>query len=243
MKHNNLKDTNMKYLDEYIEQLQNSYKQKDKEKIQQAIENLSQAYNTSNTRRYIGSYIKHLIDVLEDLDKQKIEEAIEILIEAYKNGNKIFIVGNGGSASNASHMACDLGKGTLSRIYDDGKKRFKVYSLTDNVAMMTAIANDLSYEDVFVQQLRNLIDKGDVIIALSGSGNSVNVIKSVQYAKEHGAKSIGFLGFKTGGKLAHLVDCAIIANSNEYGPCEDVQLVLDHMITVWLARIRLINNE
>jgi D-sedoheptulose 7-phosphate isomerase len=243
MKHNNLKDTNLKYLDTYIEQLQSSYKQKDKIKIEEAIEKLSSAYNTSSISKYISSYIKHLIEVLEDLDKNKIESAIEMLVTAYKNGNKIFILGNGGSASNASHMACDLGKGTLSRIYDDRKKRFKVYSLTDNVAIMSAIANDLSYDDIFVQQLRNLIEKDDVVIALSGSGNSINVIKAVNYARERQAKIIGFLGFKNGGKLAGMVDCAIIANSNEYGPCEDIQLVLDHMMTAWLARIRLTDDE
>jgi D-sedoheptulose 7-phosphate isomerase len=172
-----------------------------------------------------------------------IEQAVDMLEEAYKKGRKIFIMGNGGSASNSSHMACDLGKGTLSRVYDDHKKRFKVYSLTDNVALMSAFANDLSYEDIFVQQLRNLVEKDDVVIALSGSGNSINVIKAVKYAKFCKAKSIGFLGFGNGGKLASLVDCAIISKSNQYGPCEDIQLILDHIISEWMARVRINNHK
>jgi D-sedoheptulose 7-phosphate isomerase len=192
---------------------------------------------------FISKYIDELKRCLDILDRAKIETAIEILMQAYTKGKKVFIIGNGGSASNASHIACDLGKGTLSRIYDDHKKRFKVYSLTDNVAMMTAFANDLSFKDVFIQQLRNLVQAGDVLIVLSGSGNSMNVIKAVRYARKRRAKTIGFLGFKTGGTLAKLVDCAIIADSSEYGQCEDIQLILDHIISDWLAKVRIKNGS
>lgn len=189
-------------------------------------------------RKHIKAYIKELKTCLNHLNLSKIEEAIEILMEAYNNCKQVFILGNGGAASNASHMACDLGKGTLLREYDENEPRFKVISLTDNVAIMTAFANDLAYEDIFLQQLRNLVEKDDVVIALSGSGNSVNVIKAVEYAKRYGAKTIGFLGFKTGGKLARILDCSIIADSPLYGPSEDVQLVLDHIITSYIARIK-----
>src|SRR3989344_8683649 len=177
---------------------------------------------------HIVKYIDDLKFALEKLPHEKIEEAIEIILKAFKKDRKIFIMGNGGSASNASHMACDFSKGTLRRVYDENEKRIRVISLTDNVAIMTAFANDLSYEDIFIQQLRNLVDEGDVVIALSGSGNSTNVIKAIQYAKRCKAKTIGFLGFKTGGKLAKLVDVALIAKSDHYGPCEDIQLILDH---------------
>ncbi|OGG04297.1 hypothetical protein A2Z33_04065 [Candidatus Gottesmanbacteria bacterium RBG_16_52_11] len=187
---------------------------------------------------HISSYIMELIRCLVMLDKIKIGEAVGILTQAYRDGKKVFIIGNGGSASNASHMSCDLSKGTLSRIYDDSEPRFKAYSLTDNVAIMTAFGNDLSYEDIFVQQLRNLVESGDVVIALSGSGNSPNVIKAVLYARKCQAKTIGFLGFKTGGKLAAIVDCAVIADSNKYGQCEDIQLILDHILTSWLAIVK-----
>lgn len=187
---------------------------------------------------YIDDYIRQLKQALDNIDKNKIELVIKMLITAYKNRKKVFIMGNGGSAATASHMACDLGKGTLKRVYDEAEERFKVYSLTDNVAILSAFANDLSFEDIFVQQLRNLVEKDDVVIALSGSGNSANVVKAVRYAKKCKAKTIGFLGFKTGGKLAGLVDCAVIIDSLNYGICEDAQLILDHIITSWLARIK-----
>ncbi|OGG00074.1 hypothetical protein A3D78_05145 [Candidatus Gottesmanbacteria bacterium RIFCSPHIGHO2_02_FULL_39_14] len=194
--------------------------------------------NRLSSQAFIDDYIRGLKESLDRLPRDKIEEAIGIILEAYKRGRKIFVMGNGGSASNASHMACDLGKGTLRRVYDEREKRFRVISLTDNVALMTAFANDLSYSDVFVQQLRNLVEAEDVVIVLSGSGNSINVVRAVKYAKKKGAKTIGLLGFKTGGKLAAMVDCAIIADSLHYGQCEDIQLILDHIITSWIARVK-----
>jgi D-sedoheptulose 7-phosphate isomerase len=189
-------------------------------------------------RKYIDFYIRNLKNCLERLDYEAVEKTVDTLMDAYRNNRQVFIIGNGGAASNASHMACDLGKGTLMREYDENEPRFRVVSLTDNVAIMTAFANDLSYEDIFVQQLRNLIEKDDVLIALSGSGNSINIIKAVEYAKKCQAKTIGFLGFKTGGKLAKIVDLAIIADSPFYGPSEDLQLILDHIITSWIAKIK-----
>jgi len=190
------------------------------------------------TKAFIEKYIRELKRCLDDLDSKRIEQAISILLLAYKKGRKVFILGNGGSASNASHMASDLGKGTLRRVYDETELRFKVYSLTDNTALLTSFANDLSFDDIFVQQLRNLVEKGDVVIALSGSGNSKNVIKAIEYAKKRGASTIGFLGFNTGGKVGRLVDCAIIASSTSYGVSEDIQLVLDHIITSWIAKVK-----
>src|SRR3989338_3010710 len=158
---------------------------------------------------FIEDYIFELSRCLKSLDKTKLELIIDVLINAYKKDKKVFILGNGGSASTASHMACDLGKGTLQRIYDNTERRLRVISLNDNVAIMTAFANDLSFEDIFVQQLRNLVETDDLVIALSGSGNSANVIKAMKYAKACGAKTIGLLGFRTGGKLAKVVDCSI----------------------------------
>lgn len=195
-----------------------------------------------NPKKFIDDYFLELKRCLDRLDKDKIELAIDMLMEAYKNGRKVFLLGNGGSASTASHMACDLSKGTLRRVYDNTERRLQVISLADNIALMTAFANDLSYEDIFVQQLRNLVEADDVVIVLSGSGNSPNVVKAVEYAKECGAKTIGFLGFKTGGKVGKIVDCAIIVDSNFYGPIEDIQLVLDHLITAWIAKIKTIHD-
>ncbi|MDP3987516.1 MAG: SIS domain-containing protein [Candidatus Levybacteria bacterium] len=191
-----------------------------------------------NTHQFVKNYLSELKTTLDSLDLEKIEEAIDLLIQTYNKRRKVFIFGNGGSASTATHMACDLGKGTLQRVYDNNERRLKVISLNDNVALITAFANDLSFDDIFSQQLRNLVDSDDLVIALSGSGNSKNVVKALKYAKECGAKTIGILGFKTGGEAGKLVDCAIIANTNHYGQIEDIQLILDHILTSWIARVK-----
>ena len=185
-----------------------------------------------------NDYIKELKKVIDSLDLKRVEEAFEMLMGVYRAGRRVFILGNGGSASTASHMASDLSKGTLARVYDDKEKRLQVISLTDNVSLLTAFANDLSYDDIFVQQLRNLIEKGDLLIVLSGSGDSENVIRAVKYSRSRSAKTIGLLGFETGGKLAKLVDCAIIAQSNHYGPIEDTHLIFNHIMTSWFAKAK-----
>lgn len=192
---------------------------------------------------FIDGYLSEIIRCLASIDKTKIELVIDALVDAYKKDRKVFILGNGGSASTASHMACDLGKGTLQRVYDDTERRFRVISLTDNVVIMTAFANDLSFDDIFVQQLRNLVETDDVVIALSGSGNSPNVVKAIEYAKVCGAKTIGILGFKTGGKVGSIADYSIIVDSNHYGPIEDIQLVLNHMIAAWIAKVKHIHDK
>lgn len=198
---------------------------------------------TQDRRKFIRDYIDELKDCLGKLDLEKVDLAIDMLTEAYKNNRKVFIFGNGGSASTASHMACDLGKGTLQRVYDHEERRLRVISLTENVALLTAYANDLSFADIFVQQLRNLVESDDLVIALSGSGNSPNIVKALEYVKKCGAKTIGILGFKDGGKAGRLVDCAINVDSNFYGPIEDIQLVLNHLITAWIARVRRIEDN
>lgn len=194
-------------------------------------------------KNFIDGYLAEINRCLNSLDKEKIELVIDVLVAAYKKDRKVFILGNGGAASMASHMACDLGKGTLQRVYDNTERRFKVISLTDNVAIMTAFANDLSFDDIFIQQLRNLVETDDVVIALSGSGNSRNVVKAVEYAKSCGAITIGILGFKTGGKLGKLVDYSILTDSTNYGPIEDMQSVINHMIASWIAKIKNIHDQ
>lgn len=196
-----------------------------------------------NRKEFILSYVNEVKRCLDALDKDKLELAIDMIMQVYKKNKKIFILGNGGSASTASHMSCDLGKGTLQRLYDNTEKRFRVISLTDNVALMTALANDLSFDDIFTQQLRNLVEADDLVIALSGSGNSPNIVKAIKYAKACGAKTVGFLGFKKGGRVGKIVDCAIIVNSNHYGPIEDIHLILDHLITSWIAKIKNIHDK
>lgn len=188
--------------------------------------------------KFIDSYLSEIKHCLDTLDKETLELATDMVMETYRNNGKIFIFGNGGSASISSHLACDLGKGTLRRVYDNSERRLRTISLTDNVAIMTAFANDLSFDDIFVQQLRNLVETGDLVIAFSGSGNSKNIIKAVQYAKQSGARTIGLLGFKTGGKLKDMVDCAIVVDSNHYGPIEDLHQILGHLLAAWIAKAK-----
>lgn len=177
----------------------------------------------------IQKYISHLQDVLERLTLEDVRHTIDAIMEAYRAEKQIFVIGNGGSASTASHLACDLGKGTSV----PGKPRFRVMSLTDNVATMTAWSNDVSYEDVFVEQLKNFVNPGDVVLGISASGNSENVLRAMQYAADIGCKTIGWSGFG-GGKLATICDLNVVVDSNLYGPVEDVHLILNHILHAWI---------
>ena len=180
--------------------------------------------------KFITDYFGELKKIFDDIKWKDIQEISDIIYKAYLNERTIFILGNGGSASTASHFACDLGKGTLSRVYDSSEKRFRVVSLTDNAATISAYANDLSFDDIFIQQLRNLVRKGDVVIAITGSGNSKNVVKAVKYARESGAITVGMLGFD-GGKVKRFLDKYVIVPSSHYGRIEDLHVILEHLIT------------
>src|SRR3989344_7466785 len=175
-------------------------------------------------REIAKSYYKDLKKVIDQTDLDDIQKIAEQLLKAYENDKTVFIFGNGGSASTASHMAADFGKGTLKNVYDSKEKRFRVISLTDNVASMTAFANDLSYDDMFSQQLHNLIKAKDVVIGISGSGNTPNIIKALMYAKNQGATTVGLLGHTSGGKARDLVDLDVTIQSNNYGIIEDLHL-------------------
>lgn len=177
----------------------------------------------------IQNYISHLQGVLERLVLPDVRRSIDVIMEAYYAEKQIFVIGNGGSASTASHLACDLGKGTSI----PGKPRFRVISLTDNVATMSAWSNDVSYEDVFVEQLKNLVNPEDVVIGISASGNSENVIRAMRHAKEIGCKTIGWSGFG-GGTLATICEVNVVVDSNRYGPVEDVHLILNHVLHAWI---------
>jgi D-sedoheptulose 7-phosphate isomerase len=183
-------------------------------------------------------YLDELKETIDLVDLEDVQKVASVLLKAYRNNRRVFILGNGGAASTASHMACDLGKGTLKNVYNPEEKRFQVISLTDNVATMTAYANDLSFDDMFVQQLHNLVAKDDVVIGISGSGNTPNIIKALMYAKSQGATTVGFLGFKSGGKARDLVDYDITIQSSNYGVIEDLQLALDHILTTCLSYMK-----
>lgn len=167
-----------------------------------------------------------LIQALEKVNMSSLDQAVSVLWEAYEQNKQVFILGNGGSASTASHMACDIGKGVVC----EGKKRFRVQSLCDNVAVMTAWANDVSYETIFKDQLENMLNQGDIVIAISASGNSPNVVKAIEYANTQGAIIIGMSGFK-GGRLYELADVKIHFPVSDYGQVEDLHLMAEHIIT------------
>jgi len=153
-----------------------------------------------------------------------IQDAVEVLLSANYVRSTIFTVGNGGSAATASHLACDLAKGTIT----PGRPRFRVVALTDNVPLMTAWSNDVAYEDVFVEQLRGLIRRGDVLVAFSGSGNSENVLRAVKLARQVGGITIGFSGY-AGGRLSTMVDVPVVVPNHCMEQIEDVHMTLCHL--------------
>lgn len=174
----------------------------------------------------IKKYVRGLQDALNEMNMQAINTAVDVLWDAYWNNRQVFILGNGGSATTASHMACDIGKGV---VYKE-KKRFRVQSLCDNVAVLTAWANDVSFDTIFKDQLENLLNPQDVVIAISASGNSPNVIKAVEYARNQGAIVISMSGF-SGGKLKQMSDVNIHFPVNDYGQVEDLHMMSEHIIT------------
>lgn len=179
----------------------------------------------------IQEYISHLQGVLDRLSLPDVRQSIDLVMQAYRADRQIFVIGNGGSASTASHIATDLGKGTSL----PGVRRFRVISLTDNVSTMTAWSNDVCYEDVFLEQLKNLVKPGDLVIAISASGNSENIIRAIRHAKDVGCKTIGWTGFG-GGQLQQLADVSVVVDSHEYGPVEDVHLILNHILHAWICK-------
>jgi D-sedoheptulose 7-phosphate isomerase len=173
-------------------------------------------------------YMKGLRVCLDEvvLQEKNIERIADIIFRAYKNGKQVFVIGNGGSASTASH--CALGFEKQSAI--EGKPRIRSKSLTDNVALITALANDINYTSIFKEQLVNQLDDGDVLVAISASGNSPNIIQAAEYAKGRGAIIVGFIGFG-GGKLKELADESVCLISKNYGQVEDTHLALTHILS------------
>lgn len=170
-------------------------------------------------------YFEELKKILEEISLEKVEKVVEIIYGAYREGKQVFIMGNGGSAATASHFACDLSKGTIV----EGKERFKVISLNDNMSLITALSNDFGYERVFIEQLMNLISEKDVVIGISASGNSENILQAVDYARGKRAITLGFIGFG-GGKLKEMVDEHITVTSISYEQVENIHLILSHAI-------------
>lgn len=171
-------------------------------------------------------YFEELQRTIPTLCYDAINGIADALVDANEAGRGVYVFGNGGSAALASHLACDLGKGTA---YCDGGTRFRIMALTDNLALLTAWANDSSYEHVFAEQLRNFICADDVAFAISGSGNSKNVLNALEVARKAGAIRLGLSGFK-GGKMKGLCDICAVVPSNDMQIIEDVHLAMAHSI-------------
>ena len=182
---------------------------------------------------FAKDYIRGLKDVLDRIPLGPVDEIIQAIELAQDNRQQVFVIGNGGSAATASHMMNDLCKGTLGHKGDAPWPRLRVIALTDNVSLMTAWANDTDYNHIFSEPLKNLAQRGDLLIAISASGNSPNILAAVEAAKQIGVKVIGLTGFG-GGKLAKLADISFVVPSDGYGPVEDVHMILDHIITGYL---------
>jgi D-sedoheptulose 7-phosphate isomerase len=177
----------------------------------------------------IDTYLRELEHVIHTLSLTDVQAVVEALLSNWRARRTVFVFGNGGSAATASHMANDLNKFTIV----EGKHRFRVMALTDNIPLLTAIGNDIGYTDIFVEQLHNWLQPGDTVIAISASGNSPNVLKAVTYAKSAGATVIGFCG-QPGGQLAQLADLKVIIPSPHIGQQEDGHMILDHVISIAL---------
>lgn len=174
---------------------------------------------------WIKDYVKAQQAALASIPVAAVEDIIELFRDALRQDRQIFVFGNGGSASNASHFATDLGKGSSDKI----GRRFRVLSLNDNVSWMTALGNDYSYEDVFVRQLMNYGKPGDIAFAMSVSGSSPNAVRAMEWARANGLRTIALVGGKRG-KLASVAETVIAIDSPHYGRVEDAQMGICHMI-------------
>ena len=175
--------------------------------------------------KHLKSYLEDLSSAMAALDLEGVHRIRDACAAVRDQGKQIFVCGNGGSAATASHMSNDLGKGASY----GRESRFKIISLTDNVSWMTALANDLDYDRIFSEQLRNFAQEGDLLIAISGSGNSPNVLNAVQAARELAIKTAGLTGFG-GGKLAGMVDLPVVVDSHHMGRVEDLHMIIVHLI-------------
>ena len=174
---------------------------------------------------FVENYVEGVTVCLQELLQQNVAEIADAILKAQKDGRQIYIMGNGGSAATASHFANDL----KLRTTVEGKPGIRVTSLTDNIAIITAIGNDTDYSSIFMEQLVGRLTEGDVVIGISASGNSPNVLKAMEFAKSNGAITVGFIGFN-GGKLKELSDKCVVLSSSSYEQIEDTHLCLAHIL-------------
>ncbi len=180
---------------------------------------------TFTAQSLIGTYLDELRDAMQRVLSPELDRAVQLLREARARDATILFCGNGGSASTASHFACDLGKNTVHPV----KGRFRTVALVDNIAAITAWGNDNGYDQIFVEQAQNLMRPGDVLVAISGSGNSQNVLLAADYAHRTGCTVLGLIGFD-GGKLKELADIALIVPGRSIEQAEDGHMIINHAI-------------
>lgn len=182
-------------------------------------------------KNQIIDYLEDLKNIINSFPVGELDEIINVIIKTHDAGKKFFVMGNGGSAATASHITCDINKGVGYRL----NKRIKVICLNDNIPTVLAYANDISFEDVFVEQLKNFIEKGDLIIAISASGRSKNILKAVKFANSHGAITVGLTG-GDGGGLARISNYSIIVKSHDTQKIEDGHMIIAHILMQVLAK-------
>ena len=190
---------------------------------------------TATRERFVAGYLAGIQRCLAALSVDDVARLLSCLERAYAEDRQVFIIGNGGSAATASHMACDLGKNLYPPSSAGSVRRLRVSSLTDNVSLLTALANDCGYDQVFSQQLAIALQPDDLVIAISASGNSPNVLEALTFARGRGARTAALLGFD-GGRARDLVDVAVVVGSRDYGQVEDLHLMLNHIVAGWLRQ-------
>jgi len=197
------------------------------------MHNIDTAFQRSNNAgEFAHGYFAYLKSVLDSIVPESINQLAAELDEARANGNTVFIAGNGGSAATATTMANDIGFDIIKKTGTD--KPFRMFALTDNTSVITAIANDVGYENVFLSQMKIHYRPGDKLLAISASGNSANIVSAAEWVKRQGGRVIGLLGFD-GGKLKNICDVTVHVKSvaGEYGPVEDAHLILNHVLAHW----------
>ena len=200
--------------------------------MEQQPTNQIDRFFTTDVAAFALGYLGYLKQVLDGIDPDAVARFIATLLDARARGATVFFIGNGGSAATASHFANDLSIGT-----NEYERPFRVISLTDNVPVITALGNDFGFDEVFVRQLRVLGREGDVLVGISASGNSPNLVKALEFAATAGILTVAITAFD-GGKLKQMADESIHVPTGpkEYGPAEDAHMVLDHLISAYLMR-------
>lgn len=201
------------------------------------MNNLDRIYreNPTEIASFSKGYCNYLITLLQKLDHKQLADCFQQMEEARQNGNTIFVIGNGGSASTASHIGNDFGLAVLKKTNKSVNKSYRVLALTDNMSVISAIGNDSTYNNIFLDQLKVHYCTGDKLIVISASGNSPNLVSATEWVKQQGGIVIGWLGFD-GGKLKDMVDLPIVITSpkGEYAPVEDMHLIINHIIVTWM---------